>query len=723
MSRMEWRAVSEHSPFQISSNNDSEFCSIKIDGGGGLSEEIVNKRIDEVRREREELEHLEIDLRVRDIVRLEISEAEKRFQLKIKEHADANSQLKDQIQKSKQHIHGLEMQLEEKVKEIQAIQLDNEASWAKDDLLREQNKELASFRRERDNSEAERVQHMQQMHDLQEHIQEKDSRILALEEQHRVTQETILFKDEQLREAQTWIAHVQEMDALQSTVLQAQLQERTEQFNQYWIAIQRQFAEVERHHLQTIQQLQTELANAREHNGQDAHKSLVDPSSWTQNNGNHVNANAAATNFNLGMIFNGSLNDRMHAPSAIVSSENEHPSSTSAAPSVLGMGSCIPPAQVNAVVHPFIIHPQQPISSGDSHIPQPLHPTSMFQLHQTIEQQQIVTDDVSQNSSQNNLLLSSTEHNQFNSDIPCAKFDQQQNGSVTGGSSNEEKMLKSDDKQYQMSIESQQISDINMSTHPSVLSGSDEQPNEITGQNKTAVSATSFSASPRKQNHDNVTEIRENVVMYPESESTAETLNQTPSPHTQEPGLLDERSLLVCIVRAIPPEAVGRIRISTTLPNRLAKMLAPHHWHDYRKQYGKLDDFLAHHPELFVIEGDFIHLRDGAQEIISATTAFAKVAAATAASSAAFKSSFRSVALTPIAQSNRSKTVASFDSKQNRTGFDVTNGLRPKNISVDAESRHVHSSMQYAVGNGTKGLNNGTKQARSSRSGVSLQKK
>lgn len=34
------------------------------------------------------------------------------------------------------------------------------------------------------------------------------------------------------------------------------------------------------------------------------------------------------------------------------------------------------------------------------------------------------------------------------------------------------------------------------------------------------------------------------------------------------------------------------------LPNRLGKMLAPLHWHDYKKKYGKLDDFVASHPEV-----------------------------------------------------------------------------------------------------------------------------
>lgn len=36
----------------------------------------------------------------------------------------------------------------------------------------------------------------------------------------------------------------------------------------------------------------------------------------------------------------------------------------------------------------------------------------------------------------------------------------------------------------------------------------------------------------------------------------------------------------------------------TQLPNRLGKMLAPLRWHDYKKKYGKLDDFVASHPEV-----------------------------------------------------------------------------------------------------------------------------
>lgn len=57
--------------------------------------------------------------------------------------------------------------------------------------------------------------------------------------QHRAAQENIMYKDEQLREAQAWVQRVQ----LQSTTnqsLQAELRERTEQFNQLWMGCQRQ---------------------------------------------------------------------------------------------------------------------------------------------------------------------------------------------------------------------------------------------------------------------------------------------------------------------------------------------------------------------------------------------------------------------------------------------------------------------------------------------------
>lgn len=67
--------------------------------------------------------------------------------------------------------------------------------------------------------------------------------MIAVFIQHRIAQETILFKEEQLREAQTWLARAQEMDALLSSTnhsLQAELRERTEHYNQLWLGCQRQ---------------------------------------------------------------------------------------------------------------------------------------------------------------------------------------------------------------------------------------------------------------------------------------------------------------------------------------------------------------------------------------------------------------------------------------------------------------------------------------------------
>ncbi|KAI5560734.1 hypothetical protein POPTR_016G069900v4 [Populus trichocarpa] len=78
--------------------------------------------------------------------------------------------VQEQLHERGQTIHDLERRMGEKDRELHAIKLDNEAAWAKEDLLREQNKELATFRREHDHSEAERAQHIQQLHDLQEHF-------------------------------------------------------------------------------------------------------------------------------------------------------------------------------------------------------------------------------------------------------------------------------------------------------------------------------------------------------------------------------------------------------------------------------------------------------------------------------------------------------------------------------------------------------------------------
>lgn len=65
--------------------------------------------------------------------------------------------------------------------------------------------------------------------------------------------------------------------------------------------------------------------------------------------------------------------------------------------------------------------------------------------------------------------------------------------------------------------------------------------------------------------------------------------------------------------------------------------------------------------QLFVIEGDYIQLREGAQEMIAATAAAAKFAAAAAATPPC-STFLPSVAVTPMAQPHRLKKISSVDS-------------------------------------------------------------
>lgn len=131
--------------------------------------------------------------------------------------------------------------------------------------------------------------------------------------------------------------------------------------------------------------------------------------------------------------------------------------------------------------------------------------------------------------------------------------------------------------------------------------------------------------------------------------------------------------------------------------------------------------------QLFVIEGDFIHLREGAQQIISATTAAAKIAAATA-SSAPYSSLLPSVAVTPVAQSTRQKRGPAVDSRSSNAipsgnghtdQFNIIQGVSDVTISGKVrntqdngfldEVRTGQPSMVTAAANGArhdKGANN-----------------
>ncbi|KAL2489946.1 uncharacterized protein Fot_43238 [Forsythia ovata] len=74
-------------------------------------------------------------------------EIQSTFDAQIKKHANANIKLQEQLHKRGQQIHELERKIEEKERELNAIRLDNEDAWPKEDLLREQSKELQSYRK------------------------------------------------------------------------------------------------------------------------------------------------------------------------------------------------------------------------------------------------------------------------------------------------------------------------------------------------------------------------------------------------------------------------------------------------------------------------------------------------------------------------------------------------------------------------------------------------
>ncbi|KAI3720552.1 hypothetical protein L2E82_31540 [Cichorium intybus] len=492
-SRKEWRVVSDH-PIQNPVNSDLDRSklgqgderliyeqgreSVVLDFfsdtvAGGSDHDLG---LDDVVKQREQLQHLEVNIKARRIARSEVMEMQERFDSQIKEHITANLKLQEQLHEREKAIKELQRTLADKDKELHSIRLDHEAAWAKEDLLREQNKELASFRRERDSSEAERSQHVKKIHELQEHIQEKDQQLIEMQEQNRVAQESMIYKDEQIREAQAWITRAQEMDVLQTNTnhsLQAELRERMEQYNQLWLGCQRQFAEMERLHLHAVQKLQLEL---RERSDETQKEPAAD----------------------------------VHNAEIVSSTQTNQ----------------IPAAQILHYlppVHPFV-----------------MQNVNAHQFHSSWQNQQAGS--------------------QVANDEKESKVSGNANENVGGGRQGRE-------------AESQQF---------------------------------------QKLNHTN--------------ESSTEN-DKKRRVHLH---LLDEESLLACVVRTIPPASVpaGRIRISQTLLNRLNKMLAPLSWADYKIKYGQLADFLAVHPELFFIEGDHIQVREGAQEIIAAMAAHAKVRAA-----------------------------------------------------------------------------------------------
>nr|KJB52511.1 hypothetical protein B456_008G265800 [Gossypium raimondii] len=706
---------------------DADFFPITVDGS--LDVDILQQRIHDVARQREQLQQMEVELRAQAIARSSVLEMQSRYDAEIKAHANTAAKLEEQLRESEQTIHQLERKMEEKDRELHAIKVEKEEAWAKEDLLREQNKELATFRREHDHSEAERAQHIKQIHDLQEHVQEKERQIIELQEQYRAAQEAILFKDEQLREAQTWLSRVQEVDVLQSSTnhtLQAELRERTEQYNQLWHGCQRQFAEMERHHLHTVHQLQLELADARERKGTYSDESRLtqanskDLPQFGQHNGNQVDSNGSgATNVNTGVISKGA-SASVQPFSGNASNLNDHVRSGPIAP--LGMPAYLPPEQVTAL-QSFVMHQQGVPHSVVSHVG-PYSMQAMSSVQQWQNQQ--VSSEGFQPSGPNQLPPSQTDQSLGRSDVSheceisvdgqaiCPDHvDHISQGSesisVISSSTGKAQVVESINSSYLVKPQSEpNLQQISSQFHDALKLGTLEQSCESKEQNmlnmknhmlkdqdltvEEGSTAASASLSPPDSSVQSVGSCETTIsngtgAILPKKSVTTEQTNILMPGKTSEAALLEERALLACIVRTIPPG--GRIRISSTLPNRLGKMLAPLHWHDYKKKYGKLDDFVAVHPELFVIEDDYIRLREGAQEIIAATAAVAKVAAAAAASSP-HSTFLPSVAVTPIAPPNRlKKGVPSVDSNHVRN----ENAVFKKQAAVSKNAADDHSQL------------------------------
>ncbi|XP_015069842.1 uncharacterized protein LOC107014441 isoform X2 [Solanum pennellii] len=757
--RKEWRAVSEQSVRNSGSEEtersrlgqsderliyevqqgrepvDVDFCSITIDGTP--NNDILQQRLLAVVKQKEEFHQMEVELRAQLIARSEMMEIRNSFDAQIKEHVTANVKLQDQIHERDQRNYELERRMEEKERELNAIRLDHEAAWAKEDLLREQSKELQTYRRERDNSEAERAQHIKQIHDLQEHIQEKERQFVELQEQHRIAQETILFKDEQIREAQTWMTRVQEFDAVQ----QGELRERTEQYNQLWLAYQRQFGEMERLHMH-MQQLQLELAEARggtySEGSQVSNLNSKDASHLGQSNGSQLNASGSSTpgESSIGLQ-NGTVeNAPSFASTGHVSTQADHVHGMPVAPSsVLGMTTYLPPGQI-AALHPYVMHQQGIPPPLPSHVPQShvghFHSVpAVSSLQHWPNQQAAPEGSHISNHNQYTLQPQSTlprsdsqyDHETTVNGQSLLNVNQgiETQDSVVPASSEDGQELQSVDKNYLSGVQTHQtLHQISSQFNGALRLDSHEHNNEteVNNVNSSAnymlepqgLRMGEFSSNADKSSAEisnNVRNSTESVVDTVSSAVLTETYvaggqkNAYAVGKSAEVNLLDEKALLACIVRTVPPGSGGRIRISSTLPNRLGKMLAPLHWHDYKKKYGKLDEFVANHPELFVIDGDFIQLRGGAQEIIAATAAAAKVAAAAAAPSS-YSSLLPPIAVTPMPQNHRLKRVPSVEPTSEKAVFKDYAVVRPANSSDNLQSQ-ISNGASF---NSTGGISN-----------------
>eukprot|EP00249_Psilotum_nudum_P024733 c29279_g1_i1 orf=728-4054(-) len=806
---------------------DSALNSLSVDCSQENRDEVLQQRLHEIIRQREQLQNMEVELKAQFIARVEISRLQSGFDEKAKQHAAIVANLQEQAQDRGHRIHDLEQQLEERERQLHANQLEaNEAVsqvWAKDDLLREQNNDIANLRRERDNAvaehkaavaqfEAESAQHLAQLELLKEQVREKECQMQEMEEQHRNTQDALMYKDEQLRNAQAWMQRAQEMDAFHTnanTSLHAELRERIDQMNQLWLGYQRQSADAERYHAQTVQKLQLEIADLREQNrllqGITSAEKIISKDERVPHQDNNVvghgndhsvasvskvMASGISMNSHVKSVpyLNGTIDGArsfalQHEVSPKVESATGLPVRPNAA---LGMAHILPSGPAAAI--PQFGSQQQGVLPSLHPVPVQIAqvPLSQFQPVQAVIQTQYLSGAQHQQAIQHHPKQLQHQPSQGQ------RFPQRQQhytnyqstikaqGCLQSKPAEQHNQLQAQNDQEQLGLEqagatrSQLIMHFSQHSESSLVEPSDNQRpvnqlhnvdgHELVSEQQTHVEESLQPQSTPSQLLHQQEAVQEQEVSYQDhheqhgqsgqqlqqfqqlflqsgdqmhlvdehnplqsvsqqqskdvqvlqgeghlesqpfqlvSSSSGEQISaglqagaplavsshessghfntgihsskQTPygkdlqnsvvqsiqqsgavdgGGKGTEPMLLDERSLLGCLIRVIPAESSMRIRISTTLPNRLGKMLAPLHWHDYKKQYGRLDEFVNSHSELFVIEGDFIHLREGAHALVSASTAVAKAAAAVAAASPIGSTWLPAIALTPVAQSH-----------------------------------------------------------------------
>ena len=123
--------------------------------------------------------------------------------------------------------------------------------------------------------------------------------------------------------------------------------------------------------------------------------------------------------------------------------------------------------------------------------------------------------------------------------------------------------------------------------------------------------------------------------------------------------------------------------------------------------------------QLFVIEGDYIYLKEGAHAKVSATTAVAKAAAAAAAASPVGSDRLPTVAVTPVAQVSqvqrgRNAKTSSKDDKaraqvpQDDLSTHKQRSLSPQHTKPGSTRQYASSlSSRNSVGNGIATPNSG----------------